>query len=55
MVRGRPKKPPMAEIDRISRERVRQIEFRALGKLRKLLYARGYRVEDFFDVFIKRN
>ena len=51
MPRGRPKKPVLAEVDRISKERVRQIESRALGKLRKLLYARGYRTEDFFDVF----
>lgn len=54
MTRGRPKKPPLAEVDRISKERVRQIESRALGKLRRLLYARGYRSEDFFDVFTGR-
>jgi DNA-directed RNA polymerase sigma subunit (sigma70/sigma32) len=48
--RGRPRKPPLAEVDRISKERVRQIQDRALGKLRRLLYARGYRAEDFFDV-----
>jgi DNA-directed RNA polymerase sigma subunit (sigma70/sigma32) len=49
MAIGRPKKPPLAEIDRISRERVRQIQARALGKLRRLLFERGYRSEDFFD------
>ena len=49
MVRGRPKKPPLAEVDRISKERVRQIQERALGKLRKKMYALGYKAEDFFD------
>lgn len=49
MALGRPKKPPLAEVDRISRERVRQIQARALGKLRRLLYEKGYRAEDFFD------
>jgi DNA-directed RNA polymerase sigma subunit (sigma70/sigma32) len=38
---GRPRKPPLAEVDRISRERVRQIQARALGKLRRLLYEKG--------------
>jgi DNA-directed RNA polymerase sigma subunit (sigma70/sigma32) len=49
MVRGRPKKPPLSEVDRISKERVRQIQERALGKLRRLMFERGYRAEDFFD------
>jgi DNA-directed RNA polymerase sigma subunit (sigma70/sigma32) len=49
MALGRPKKPPLAEVDRISRERVRQIQARALGKLRRALFERGYRAEDFFD------
>lgn len=34
----------------ITRERVRQIEREALAKLRKRLRARGYSVDDFFDV-----
>jgi DNA-directed RNA polymerase sigma subunit (sigma70/sigma32) len=54
MALGRPKKPPLAEVDRISRERVRQIQARALGKLRRALFAKGYRAEDFFDVFKNR-
>jgi hypothetical protein len=33
----------------VSRERVRQIQEHALGKLRKLMYAKGYKFEDFFD------
>jgi len=33
----------------VSRERIRQIQERALGKLRKLMYAKGYKFEDFFD------
>jgi DNA-directed RNA polymerase sigma subunit (sigma70/sigma32) len=49
MALGRPKKPPLTEVDRISRERVRQIQARALGKLRRALFAKGYRAEDFFD------
>lgn len=53
MALGRPKKPPLTEVDRISRERVRQIEARALGKLRRLMYTKGYKAEDFFDVFNK--
>jgi DNA-directed RNA polymerase sigma subunit (sigma70/sigma32) len=44
--RGRPR---LTEESKISRERVRQIQERALGKLRKLMYAKGYRAEDFFD------
>jgi hypothetical protein len=34
---------------KLSRERVRQIQERALGKLRKLMYAKGYKFEDFFN------
>jgi len=49
MAIGRPKKPPLSEVDRISRERVRQIQARALGKLRRLMFERGYKAEDFFD------
>jgi len=49
MALGRPKKPPSTKVDRISRERVRQIQARALGKLRRLLFERGYKAEDFFD------
>jgi DNA-directed RNA polymerase sigma subunit (sigma70/sigma32) len=44
--RGRPR---LTEESKISRERVRQIQERALGKLRKLMYAKGYKAEDFFD------
>ena len=33
----------------VSRERIRQIQERALGKLRKVMYAKGYKFEDFFD------
>jgi DNA-directed RNA polymerase sigma subunit (sigma70/sigma32) len=33
----------------VSRERVRQIQSHALGKLRKLMYERGYKFEDFFE------
>lgn len=32
----------------ISRERVRQIEQRALGKLKRALRKRGFKAEDFF-------
>ena len=44
--RGRPR---LNEDSKISRERVRQIQEHALGKLRKLMYAKGYKAEDFFD------
>jgi DNA-directed RNA polymerase sigma subunit (sigma70/sigma32) len=54
MVRGRPKKPPLSEVDRISKERVRQIQERALGKLRRLMFERGYKAEDFFDTTKQR-
>jgi hypothetical protein len=33
----------------LGRERVRQIQSHALGKLRKLMYERGYKFEDFFE------
>ena len=33
----------------VSRERIRQIQSRAIGKLRKLMIERGYKFEDFFD------
>jgi DNA-directed RNA polymerase sigma subunit (sigma70/sigma32) len=44
--RGRPR---LNEESRISRERVRQIQSHALGKLRRLMFERGYKFEDFFD------
>lgn len=50
--RGRPR---LTEDSKISRERVRQIQVRALGKLRKRMYALGYKAEDFFDVLKKGN
>jgi DNA-directed RNA polymerase sigma subunit (sigma70/sigma32) len=39
----------------VSRERIRQIQTRALGKLRRLMTERGYKAEDFFDTFKRRN
>jgi DNA-directed RNA polymerase sigma subunit (sigma70/sigma32) len=44
--RGRPR---LDEDSSISRERVRQIQTHALGKLRRLMFERGYKFEDFFD------
>jgi len=44
--RGRPR---LDEDSSISRERVRQIQTRAIGKLRRLMFERGYKFEDFFD------
>jgi DNA-directed RNA polymerase sigma subunit (sigma70/sigma32) len=44
--RGRPR---LDKDSSISRERVRQIQERALGKLRRAINARGYKFEDFFD------
>ena len=44
--RGRPR---LDKNSKISRERVRQIQSHALGKLRRLMFERGYRFEDFFD------
>lgn len=35
----------------ISRERVRQIQMSALGEMRRILFARGYKTEDFFDTW----
>jgi len=35
----------------ISRERVRQIQMSALGEMRRILFAKGYRAEDFFDIW----
>ena len=42
----------IADVLGTSRERVRQIEQRALGKLRRKLRAMGYKPEDFFGQFI---
>jgi len=42
-------RPRLTEESKLTRERVRQIQERALGKLRKLMYAKGYKAEDFFD------
>jgi transcriptional regulator with XRE-family HTH domain len=42
----------IADILGTSRERVRQIEQRALGKLRRKLTAMGYKPEDFFGQII---
>jgi len=44
--RGRPR---LDKDSKISRERVRQIQSHALGKLRRMKYAKGYKFEDFFD------
>ena len=38
----------------VSRERIRQIQERAIGKLRKVMYAKGYKFEDFFDMWTRR-
>ena len=35
--------------DTVSKERIRQIQARAIGKLRRLMFERGYKFEDFFD------
>jgi DNA-directed RNA polymerase sigma subunit (sigma70/sigma32) len=42
-------RPRLDKDTKVSRERVRQIQNHALGKLRKLMYERGYKFEDFFD------
>lgn len=39
----------IADLMGMSRERVRQIELRALGKVKKELYKRGITAEDFFS------
>jgi DNA-directed RNA polymerase sigma subunit (sigma70/sigma32) len=44
--RGRPR---LNEESKLSKERVRQIQERALGKLRRLMFERGYKADDFFD------
>lgn len=43
----------IADILGTSRERVRQIEARALGKLKRRLLAQGYKPEDLFGEFIE--
>jgi DNA-directed RNA polymerase sigma subunit (sigma70/sigma32) len=43
------KKRKVVQRETITRERVRQIQSHAIGKLRKLMYERGYKFEDFFD------
>lgn len=49
--RGRPR---LDEGNRISRERVRQIQENALRKLRRKMLAYGYKPEDFFDTIKRR-
>jgi DNA-directed RNA polymerase sigma subunit (sigma70/sigma32) len=49
--RGRPR---LNEESKLSRERVRQIQENALRKLRRLMFARGYKAEDFFDTTKQR-
>ena len=39
----------------VSRERIRQIQTRAIGKLRRLMFERGYKFEDFFDEIFENN
>lgn len=43
----------IADILGTSRERVRQIEASALGKLRRLLFAQGYNADDLFGEMIE--
>jgi hypothetical protein len=42
----------IADILGTSRERVRQIEQRALGKIRRKLRAMGYKPDDFFGTMV---
>jgi DNA-directed RNA polymerase sigma subunit (sigma70/sigma32) len=49
--RGRPR---LDKDSKISRERVRQIQENALRKLRRLMFARGYKADDFFDTTKQR-
>jgi hypothetical protein len=43
------KKRNAVERETVSRERIRQIQMRALGKMRRILLEKGYKFEDFFD------
>ena len=43
-------KKPRVKRDTISRERARQIQMSGLGEMRRILFAKGYSAEDFFDV-----
>jgi DNA-directed RNA polymerase sigma subunit (sigma70/sigma32) len=38
----------------VSREAVRQVQKNALRKARRILAKRGYKAEDFFDVWTRR-
>ena len=38
----------------VSREAVRQVQKNALRRARRLLAKRGYKAEDFFDVWTRR-
>lgn len=40
---------------KVSRQQVSEIQKRALGKLRRKMYALGYKAEDFLDTPRKRN
>jgi DNA-directed RNA polymerase sigma subunit (sigma70/sigma32) len=38
----------------VSRESVRQMQKNALRRARRLLIKRGYKAEDFFDIWMRR-
>ena len=52
--RGRPRLNKDSMTKGVSRESIRQVQKNALRKARRILAKRGYRVEDFFDVWTRR-
>jgi len=53
--RGRPRLDKDSTPRGVSREAIRQVQKNALRKARRLLAKRGYKAEDFFDMWIRRS
>jgi hypothetical protein len=52
--RGRPRLDKDSTPKGVSRESIRQMQKNALRKARRILARRGYKAEDFFDMWIRR-
>ncbi len=53
--RGRPRLDKDSTPRGVSREAIRQVQKNAMRKARRLLAKRGYKAEDFFDMWIRRS
>ena len=51
---GRPRLDKDSTPRGVSREAIRQVQKNAMRKARRLLAKRGYKAEDFFDMWVRR-